>query len=131
MRVLIEGYHINTNMTGFRCFSKILRPCALDRISRQQHKGLGFEDFLGFMFITLKCGPEGFVLLTDIDAYFSLSKGVGSAALQREMYLAMGRFWKQHLTSQPHHFYRRGISYSRLTRYWMLLNSCQSGININ
>ena len=30
MKVLNESYPINTNMTGFRCFSKTLCPCALD-----------------------------------------------------------------------------------------------------
>ena len=33
MRVLIENYLMNTNMTGFRWFSKYLRRCALDESS--------------------------------------------------------------------------------------------------
>ena len=31
--VLSESYPMNTNMTGFRWFSKILNPCALDESS--------------------------------------------------------------------------------------------------
>ena len=33
LRVLSESYLLNTNMTGFRKFSKYLCPCSLDRNS--------------------------------------------------------------------------------------------------
>ena len=33
LRVLSESYPMNTNVTGFRWFSKILLPCALDESS--------------------------------------------------------------------------------------------------
>ena len=33
LRVLSEGYPLNTNMTGFRCFSKSLGPYELDQSS--------------------------------------------------------------------------------------------------
>ena len=51
--VLIENYPINTNMTGFRWFSKIVHPCALEESSHsiervnQLFKELHFYDYLG------------------------------------------------------------------------------------
>ena len=51
LRVLVRSYPINTNMTGFRCFSKILRPCALDesRLSIERVKAIltNLEFFIG------------------------------------------------------------------------------------
>ena len=33
LRVLLESFPMNTNVTGFRCFSKIFAPCGLDESS--------------------------------------------------------------------------------------------------
>ena len=57
--VLIENYQINTNMTGFRWFSKIVHPCALEESSQsiervnQLFKELHFYDYLGIQQIIM------------------------------------------------------------------------------
>ena len=43
LRVLSESYPMDTNMTGFRWFSKILLSCALDDSIVSVLEGLRFE----------------------------------------------------------------------------------------
>ena len=65
LRVLSESYLMNTNMTGFRCFSKTLHPYALDesRLSsgrfKYLHIGVSHVRMLYDNAIGIRCLNDG------------------------------------------------------------------------